>query len=143
MPIHQAAAHGKVSVLRLLISAGVNVDAPSKDGMTALHYAAFRGKSETIDYLLSCGADVNHKDKNGWTALHRATFSGKLEALNLLAKRGANANVIANDGKTPLDVAVIKDDTNLNLNDALRSKLQDSLKQYGGQTGDEIRKNAK
>ena len=62
--------------LRVLLNAGVPLEAQDDEGNHALHYAAAYGGPCCLDCLLEAGADphrVNHAQR---TALHTALFSG-------------------------------------------------------------------
>lgn len=52
-----------------LVENGVNLDAPSKNGMTAL---MFTSSAEVMTALIQAGADVNARDHKGHTALMHA-----------------------------------------------------------------------
>ncbi|KAJ3109587.1 hypothetical protein HDU96_007169, partial [Phlyctochytrium bullatum] len=56
-PLHCAALHGLVEIVRLLVERGANVDDRSFDGRTPLHQAAERSHVEIALELLACGAD--------------------------------------------------------------------------------------
>ncbi|EIM21895.1 ankyrin, partial [Wallemia mellicola CBS 633.66] len=88
LPIHAASLAGSRDVLRMLIDAGADVNAPrlpkhvgapkeshlhhhhehnppGTTGSTALHFAAAGGHLQIINILLDNGADPNKVDKNG------------------------------------------------------------------------------
>ena len=68
---------------------GVDVNAKSDEGWTALHEAAFEGRKEIVELLISNGADVNAKGESGRTPLDLATQSKRnLETADLLRKHG-------------------------------------------------------
>ena len=52
-----------------MITAGVDVNAASKQGKTALIFAVLKGCKKTAAKLIKSGVDVNSKDKYGYTAL--------------------------------------------------------------------------
>ena len=54
------------------------------------------------------GADPNIKDKHGWTVLHQCAVVGNLPILQLFVRRGGVITVTNNEGKLPLDLAVLK-----------------------------------
>ncbi|MGL9682087.1 MAG: ankyrin repeat domain-containing protein [Wolbachia sp.] len=49
----------------MLIEAGVNMNAITEDGTTALHMATEGCNFEMIEYLVENGANINAKDKKG------------------------------------------------------------------------------
>lgn len=70
-----------IAALRLLISAGANIDAVTTQGrrgrgrgpgQTALFGAAFWGWNDVVEYLVANGADIDARDAEGRTALDAA-----------------------------------------------------------------------
>jgi ankyrin repeat protein len=56
-------------IVKLLISAGANVNARDRDERTPVFYACQNQHPEAIRLLAGAGADLNAKDRNGQTAL--------------------------------------------------------------------------
>jgi hypothetical protein len=73
---------------------GVDIDARTNDGWTALHAAVRFDTCEGIaGILLNRGADVKVRDKSGWTTLHYlACFGGAENILHELTRRGVDIN---------------------------------------------------
>ena len=69
---------------KLLIDAGANINAASRDGWTALMYAAACGNASAVKMLIDKGADVKVKNCKGKTALDIARERGLKEAIRLL-----------------------------------------------------------
>jgi ankyrin repeat protein len=63
------AYYGGLSVCKMLVEAGANVNIKANDNVTALMLAAQNGKVDVVQYLLSKGADAKQKDAKGKTAL--------------------------------------------------------------------------
>lgn len=108
-PLHVAASHGHVGIVRLLLQAepaDVNTRRDSS-GRTALHTAAAHGRAAAAHALIAAGADVNLARDNGSTPLHAAAAHGHAEVVRLLLGAGAVVNLGRDDnGKTALHVAV-------------------------------------
>jgi ankyrin repeat protein len=85
--LHFAAAKGSVSVVGLLLDAGVDVNLLDGQGDTALHHAAADGRRDVVEFLIAHGANTNIADKDGKTPLKLAAASGEIH--ELLLKAGA------------------------------------------------------
>lgn len=104
-PIHAAIGQGDYEITKILVSAGANVNAKSKQFGTPLMLAATLGYSKLVNLLLSSGADVNLTDRNGATALHYACFNGHIDIAKKLINKGADINKRTYDNETPLFLA--------------------------------------
>lgn len=70
-PLHHAAWHGHVDVVRLLLQHGARPQAQNADGSTPLHWAAMNGHPEVARLLLAVGPEVVHvKTVTGETPYH-------------------------------------------------------------------------
>ena len=95
--LHAAAGKGDVAAVAALLATGVDVDAATDRGVTALYIAAEQGYLELVQLLLEHGADPDVKDLEwGRTPLRHASLGGDMEAtaaraeiLTLLLERGA------------------------------------------------------
>jgi len=67
--LHAAAEMGYPGTVAAMLDRGIDVDAGSEIGATALSYAASRGRREVVALLLARGADVNARNGVGMTAL--------------------------------------------------------------------------
>lgn len=67
--LHKCARHGHVSVCRLLLEAGCNVNAKNSFGETALSLCCERGCHDMVQWLIDRGADVNARSNDGVTPL--------------------------------------------------------------------------
>ena len=72
---HAAAEMGRGGTVAAMLDRGVNVDAGSEVGATALSYAASRGHREVVALLLARGAAVNARNGVGRTALGVAVLA--------------------------------------------------------------------
>ena len=85
-----------------LIAKGAKIDAPDREGRTALSYAAARGSLAVVEYLIEQGANVNAVDSEGYSPLHDAVGSGNFEVVKKLVDKGADVNAQNNHGNTAL-----------------------------------------
>ncbi len=79
-------------IIDVLLASGVELDARSDDGSTALHYAALLGQVEDIQQLLAAGTDINAQNLNGTTALFNAVLNCRIDVIRLLLKNNADVN---------------------------------------------------
>lgn len=87
-----------LDLARELIDKGADVNAKSKDGVTALMIAAGHNNAPIIGLLVGAGVDPNVKNAQGKTALDIATaagFEASAGALRFLAKQGAKTPAAA------------------------------------------------
>ena len=86
-PLHFAAGHGELSVVRMLVAAGAKINARDDRGRSPLYIAARSGWTQIVDVLLRSRADVNAKDNEGRTPLKIVNTEG--------AKVSTHAAVVA------------------------------------------------
>lgn len=111
-PLHYAAGYSyDDDVIKLLLNAGANIEAKTKDGKTPLHMAVeFNDLRYVINTLIDAGADILAQDENGWTPLQYARKYGKsgiiLISLNKTRKQQTtNTKVQGKGHTTPLHYA--------------------------------------
>jgi ankyrin repeat protein len=75
-PLHSALAGRSVSVVSMLLAAGVDPDPVQQGGFTPLMAAAMHGDGELTDLLLACGADSRRASDDGRTAADMAAAAG-------------------------------------------------------------------
>lgn len=113
VPIYNhCVAHGWVDMVENMLNRGVNINATTHDGITALQLACTRGHTEVIDLLLDRGADTagalsraaahGHEDlvlrllnrglKMPANMAGRAALLGRTGMLKMVLERGANPN---------------------------------------------------
>lgn len=112
--LHTAVRAGIPSIVQLLISAGIHVDTPDREGRTPLYIAAEKGFLGVIQMLLLNRANFNavttttfgflgSEFSAGETPLHAAVRYKQLSVAQELLSRGANVNAQTVFGQTPLD----------------------------------------
>ena len=104
--IFAAAYRGDAETVRGILAAGVDVDARSASGETALHFAMFPKNLTVARLLLDYGFDPNAiAARNGYTPLHNAVAFDNADAARLLLQYRANRNIRSLNGLTPFEKA--------------------------------------
>ena len=89
----QAAGKGDLKTVESLIDDGLDINAKSPFGVTALSTAADRGLLAMVKWLVAHGADVSAADLvYGYTPVDRATQHGHLDIVQVLIENGAQAD---------------------------------------------------
>jgi ankyrin repeat protein len=106
-PLHAAVESGhKEFVVLLLEQDGLNLDALTNNGSTALTIAMSRLQPEIPEMLLESGANPNIATPGGTTPLHMAVSAGNLHFVQLLVEKGADVNRKDMAGQTALMEAI-------------------------------------
>ena len=119
-PLHSVCSSSKVSfpkrskIVRMLLAHQPSlVSAIDNTGCTALHFAVTTGDSETMSLLLSTEASlINVQDDQGQTPLHYACLNtrgiNKKVIKLLLARNECDPHIVDNNGNTPLQIVLFK-----------------------------------
>ncbi|KAL7955110.1 ankyrin repeat protein [Trichoderma compactum] len=103
--LHKIEQKTLVSVLRLLVKAGVPLDSKNRDGYTPLAIAVQKGNAAAAKYLIECGAS-----RTG-SILHLACAQGSVNLVGLLVQEGADPEAIEPEyGRSLLYTALHIDD---------------------------------
>ncbi|KNG48802.1 ankyrin repeat-containing protein [Stemphylium lycopersici] len=108
-PLCIAVASGYIGIAKILLDAGANIDAATKEGgETALHIAVKNGRSDLIELVTSYSPNFELKtNESGETPLHyAASRSGSLAAVMTLLKHGASYDTLNAKGQTPAEAAL-------------------------------------
>lgn len=103
--MHEAAACGRVEVVKCLIGAGFSVNSEDIDSREPLFFAVSNEFEEIVSLMVKEGARVNHKDEDGVTVLFEAVWTRSVRMTEKLLKLGADHNVKDSRGQTPLSTA--------------------------------------
>ncbi len=84
-PLHYAATHGHLEVMRLLLDEHAYIDAASPNNTTPLMMAARYGTPSAVKLLLEAGADPMLKNDLGLNAIDFAVQANRLESAEIIA----------------------------------------------------------
>lgn len=105
-PVHIAAAHGRLALVKLMHKLGANLKALDSIGSTPLHLAAEAGHGAVCGYLVERGkVDINVTNSIGNTALHRAARRGHFDVIWSLLAYGADDGPVNESGENARDLA--------------------------------------
>ncbi len=104
-PLVEAARAGDADAVRTLLQRGVDVNATTADGTTALHWAAHLDDAETADTLLAAGADAAAANRYGVRPLSLACTNGSVRIIASLLAAGADPDGALPGGETALMTA--------------------------------------
>jgi ankyrin repeat protein len=90
------------AALQALLKKKADVNAPQRDGATALHWAVYHDDAEAADLLLRAGATPNVVNRTGMSPLAMAALYGSAPLIDRLLKAGADAKSAGPNGETML-----------------------------------------
>jgi uncharacterized protein len=90
------------AALQSLLRRKADVNAPQRDGATALHWAVYHDDGEAADALLRAGAKPDVANRAGVTPLAMAALYGSAPLIDRLVKAGANVKAAGPNGETML-----------------------------------------
>jgi len=109
LDVFEAAALGRLDCLKEFLGDASTINAPSKDGFTALHFACFFGQPEAARLLIESGAAVDAVAANPTRVmpLHSAAATRNLEAARLLLEHAVPGMINARQqgGWVPIHAA--------------------------------------
>jgi Ankyrin repeats (3 copies)/Ankyrin repeats (many copies) len=145
MKLHNAVKNHNVSLVKELLSEGVDVNSKNDDGLTPLNFLDYyyfyhnKNKNEWITILkllLQSGADPNSQDKYGGSILVSTCQYDDLQShrgIEMLLKAGADPNLQLDDGSFALEQAVYGNDIHI-IELLLESGADPDLQNSNGET---------
>jgi ankyrin repeat protein len=107
--LQTACRSDNISLVRILVEAGADVNVASYSPGTPLQVAVAHEQLEMVSYLLDVGADIN-KHASCLSALISAASLRNSELVRILLSAGADVNYKDKDGETSLLAATVKDE---------------------------------
>lgn len=89
--LNNACAKSNVSIVKMLLSSGIDLNTLGSYGSFPLKWACYGGNLEIVKLLVEHGADINMTDHAGNTALHG---TGNEDIFDFLLQKGANPLVM-------------------------------------------------
>lgn len=79
-----AAGGGNLTVVKILVKAGADINHPTESGSTPLRAACFNGRLDIAKYLVDHGADINISNQFNNTCLMIASYKGHMDIVSIL-----------------------------------------------------------
>lgn len=100
--------NGTPAMVRALIKAGADINAPQPRRVSLLHIAATAGRTDMVPVLISAGCEPLARMDNQATPLHNAVYHGKNATLKELVKhyRSVGFSPTAPNLGTPIEMAI-------------------------------------
>ncbi len=102
LELMSAALAGQTDKVKALLRHGLDVNARTHEGRTALMFAVINMHPTTVQALLELGADVNAQSDLGFTPLILAACSGNARIVQALLDSGADAGKTMASGENAL-----------------------------------------
>lgn len=91
-PLHWAAANGHVAAVKVLATAGADLEAQSSMLGTPLIAAIRLNRPEAVRAMIAAGADLDGRDDKGYTPLIMAVLQNSVPSVEALLSAGADPN---------------------------------------------------
>ncbi|KAL8549926.1 hypothetical protein ACS0TY_008674 [Phlomoides rotata] len=105
-PLHTLAASGEFYLATSLLKHNLDINAPDKNGLTAIHKSILAKKQAIFNFLLRESANPFVRDSEGATLLHYAVYAASSQMIKILLLYNVDLNLQDNDGWTPLHLAL-------------------------------------
>ncbi|XP_060536632.1 ankycorbin [Cylas formicarius] len=112
--LHYAVTLGHADATALLLAHGADPNRQDRKGRSPAHCGCAKGQFETVKLIASRGANLWLRNARGDLPLHEAANSGRRELVSwLLSMRPSQVNARNNDGRCPLHMAALNDNTDM------------------------------
>ena len=109
--LHCAMIKPNLTIVEMILKAGVDINGQDLIGDTALHGLERTGPQpleQTVSFLLNLGAEINMVNKYSDTPLHLAVSHDRLRIAQMLLDAGADPRLMNVYGQTPLTMALYR-----------------------------------
>ncbi len=109
--LHCAMIKPNLTIVEMILKAGVDVNGRDLIGDTALHGLVRSGPQpleQTVSLLLNLGAEINMVNNDSDTPLHLAVSHDRLRIAQMLLDAGADPRLMNVYGQTPLTMALFR-----------------------------------
>lgn len=130
-PLYYAALDGNISLTKILLDKGSDVNQADIGGVTPLGAAAWYDNWEIADVLIKWGAALDYTSNKGETPLYRACSSLSLNVVEILINKGSDVNCKTLERKTPLIATVLANDNGDAIDKSKRIKIMTLLLDNG------------
>jgi hypothetical protein len=116
--LERAVLKNRPGVVGVLLEAKADPNTRLGDGATLLHVSALKGHPDIVRKLIEAGVGVNARTVSGYTPTHMAAMREDGQGLTvarILCGTGADLGLVANDGRSPLQIALDRKNTSLAL----------------------------
>ena len=106
-PLHMSCHVMDIRCIELLVSAGADVSARTRDGRTMAFLVAEKAdRPDVLRLFLEHGEDINSHTSDGWTLLHSAARGNRLNNIRSLVRAGIQVDATTRSGDDAIAVAV-------------------------------------
>lgn len=98
-----------LDILKVLITAGADLNIQNEEGWTPLHIAALHNNTEIVSMLVTAGAHLNVQNESGLTPLIVAASNNNKEVVQILIFAGADLDLVDNYGRKAEDVRTTRE----------------------------------
>ena len=112
-PFSVASLKENVQAVRMMSMFGVDINALTEIGVSALHNAVLNEHTEMVKTLLDIGCEVDVLSQNSETPLFIACFHGLVDMVDLLIDAGCDLNIATDQGSRAFHAATTMGHTDL------------------------------
>lgn len=106
-PLHMSCFFMNTGCIKLLLAAGADVNAKTRDGYTLLFLVTERAdRPDVVSMLLASGARTDPQTRDGWRPLHSAARWNRPGIIRCLISAGVQLDAKTRSGDTAISIAI-------------------------------------